>query len=593
MTTPSADWVEPPEWFDPSAALEAKNPIPLLKHAIAEERSWIEQRLHARASIESLIREHLRFTDALIQTCWQRFKWDENLNSWRKTRISLVAVGGYGRGELMPHSDIDLLLLSERDNLQKHAANIQSFTTLLWDIGLEIGHSVRGVKEAFRQAKGDVTIMTSMLDARLLSGSPILLDQLNQMLDRRKSWRITEFFDAKVNEQDERHAKSNHTEYSLEPNIKTSPGGLRDIQTLLWIARLMYKTDDLETLVTRGFFEQQEADQLVEAQRFFWRVRFALHLARGKDENRLLFDHQRLLASLLGYEDKAQLAVEQFMQDYYRCALAVSSINEVSLQAFDEKVLSTHRKKRTTVGDINERFQIIDEKLAVKASNLFEQHPEALLEMFVILGESPTLKGIRSDTIRLAKTHVHLINDSFRQSETATGLFIRLLGVEHHLFSQLRRMNRLGILGAYLPEFERVVGQMQFDLFHIYTVDAHTLQVVRNMRRFRYKDQRQQFPIAAHIHERLPRVELLYVAGFFHDLAKGMGGDHSSMGIGIAKSFCERHRLGLWETNLICWLVEHHLLMSTTAQRKDIFDPDVIERWRGSAIKSDSITFTR
>ena len=196
--------------------------------------------------------------------------------------------------------------------------------------------------------------------------------------------------------------------------------------------------------------------------------------------------------------------------------------------------------------------------------------------MFVILGESPTLKGIRSDTIRLAKTHVHLINDSFRQSETATGLFIRLLGVEHHLFSQLRRMNRLGILGAYLPEFERVVGQMQFDLFHIYTVDAHTLQVVRNMRRFRYKDQRQQFPIAAHIHERLPRVELLYVAGFFHDLAKGMGGDHSTMGIGIAKSFCERHRLGPWETNLICWLVEHHLLMSTTAQRKDIFDPDVV-----------------
>ena len=343
MTTPSADWVEPPEWFDPAAALEAKNPIPLLKQAIAEERRWIEERLHAGASIESLIREHLRFTDALIQTCWQRFKWDENLNSWRKTRISLVAVGGYGRGELMPHSDIDLLL-SERDNLQKHAANIQSFTTLLWDIGLEIGHSVRSVKDAFRQAKSDVTIMTSMLDARVLTGSPLLLDQLNRSLDQRKSWRIADFFDAKVLEQDERHAKSNHTEYSLEPNIKTSPGGLRDIQTLLWIARLMYKTDDLETLVTRGFFEQQEADQLVEAQRFFWRVRFALHLARGKDENRLLFDHQRLLASLLGYEDKAQLAVEQFMQDYYRCALAVSSINEVSLQAFDERVLSTHRK---------------------------------------------------------------------------------------------------------------------------------------------------------------------------------------------------------------------------------------------------------
>ena len=256
MTTPSADWVEPPEWFDPSAALEAKNPIPLLKHAIAEERSWIEQRLHARASIESLIREHLRFTDALIQTCWQRFKWDENLNSWRKTRISLVAVGGYGRGELMPHSDIDLLLLSERDNLQKHAANIQSFTTLLWDIGLEIGHSVRSVKEAFRQAKGDVTIMTSMLDARLLSSSPILLDQLNRLLDRRKSWRITDFFDAKVQEQSERHAKSNHTEYSLEPNIKTSPGGLRDIQTLLWIAKLTYQTDDLKSLVARGFHDR-------------------------------------------------------------------------------------------------------------------------------------------------------------------------------------------------------------------------------------------------------------------------------------------------------------------------------------------------
>lgn len=577
--TPSAVAVDTDDWLDRAAILEAKNPIGLLKSAIVRHKTTIEQALRDGAPIADMLERQCRFTDILINLCWSRFSWDENLSSWRKTRIALVAVGGYGRRELMPHSDIDLLILSERDNLQKHAANIQSFTTLLWDIGLEVGHSVRSLGDAFTQAKNDVTIMTSMLDARMLCGSPILLDRLEKRLERKKCWRVSDFYKAKLEEQNERHAKSNHTEYSLEPNIKTSPGALRDIHTLLWIAKLALKTDDLETLVQRGFFEPREAEELEEARAFFWRIRFALHLTRGRDENRLLFDHQRQLADLLGYEDREQLAVEQFMQDYYRFALSVSSINEVSLQAFEERVLAPQLKRRSNIMEINERFQAIDQKLAAKQPDLFHHHPEALLEMFVILGESATLKGIRSETSRLAKSQAPNINEGFRNSQASTELFIRLLGVEHHLFSQLRRMNRLGILGAYLPEFERVVGQMQFDLFHIYTVDAHTLQVVRNMRRFRYKNQEQQFPIAAHIHQRLPKVELLYIAGFFHDLAKGMGGDHSTKGIEIARNFCERHRLGQWETNLVCWLVEHHLIMSTTAQRKDIFDPDVVREF--------------
>lgn len=553
---------------------ESKNPLPILKAALADFRAHQHTDFDNGVSVTQLIKARAAFIDHILSLCWLRFSWDENLSSLRKSRISLVAVGGYGRGELLPNSDIDLLILIERANAQHHSSNIQSFVALLWDIGLEVGHSVRSVKESLHQAKYDVTIMTALLDARAVCGAPYLLQQLGLKLRSKTGWKTKSFFQAKYAEQQDRHAKSNHTEYSLEPNLKTAPGGLRDIQTILWIAQFHHQTSVLDALVDATFLELEEADKIINARAFLWKVRFVLHDFLGRDENRLFFDNQRKVAHALGYRDGAQLAVEQFMQDYYRFAKSISTINEIILQDFDEQVVQGGR--RTKPVQINERFQANNHYLEVTHPDIFERHPEALLEMFVVLGETPDLKGIRASTIRQAQTSAAQIDDAFRQSDIATTLFLNLLRVEHHLFSQLRRMNRYGILGAYLPEFERVVGQMQFDLFHIYTVDAHTLQVVRNMRRFRYKNQQQEFPIAAHIHHRLPKIELLYIAGFFHDLAKGKGGDHSELGIEIAGAFCARHQLGTWDTNLVCWLVKNHLLMSTTAQRKDIFDPDVV-----------------
>ena len=552
----------------------SKTPLPLLKSALADFRAHQHTAFESGASVTQLITARAAFVDHILRLCWHRFSWDENLSSLRKNRISLVAVGGYGRGELLPNSDIDLLILIERANAQQHSSNIQSFLALLWDIGLEVGHSVRSVKETLQQAKQDVTVMTALLDTRGVCGTPYLLQQLRLKLRTKTGWKTASFFQAKYDEQQDRHAKSNHTEYSLEPNLKTAPGGLRDVQTILWIAQFHHQTSALNALVDAAFLEPEEADKLIDARGFLWKVRFVLHDLLGRDENRLFFDNQRKVAHALGYRDGAQLAVEQFMQDYYRFAKSVSTINEIILQDFDEQVVQVGR--RTQPVQINERFQSNNHYLEVTRPDVFERNPEALLEMFVILGETPELKGIRAGTIRQAQTSAAQIDDVFRGSDIATTLFLDLLRVEHHLFSHLRRMNRYGILGAYLPEFERVVGQMQFDLFHIYTVDAHTLQVVRNMRRFRYKNQQQQFPIAAHIHHRLPKIELLYIAGFFHDLAKGQGGDHSELGIEIASAFCARHQLGTWDTNLVCWLVKNHLLMSTTAQRKDIFDPDVV-----------------
>ena len=352
---------------------ESKTPLPLLKAALADFRAHQHTAFENGASVAELITARAAFIDHILALCWQRFNWDENLSSLRKSRISLVAVGGYGRGELLPNSDIDLLILIERANAQHHSSNIQSFLALLWDIGLEVGHSVRSVKESLHQATHDVTVMTALLDARAICGAQHLLQQLRLKLRPKTGWKTKSFFQAKYAEQQDRHAKSNHTEYSLEPNLKTAPGGLRDIQTILWIAQFHYQTSALSALVDEKFLEVEEADKILDARAFLWRVRFVLHDLLGRDENRLFFDNQRKVALALGYRDDAQLAVEQFMQDYYRFAKSVSTINEIILQDFDEQIVQGGR--RTKPVRINERFQVNNHYLEVTQADIFERKP--------------------------------------------------------------------------------------------------------------------------------------------------------------------------------------------------------------------------
>ena len=553
--------------------------IPLFKSAIQDSREVLREQFEAGEPVLELVQRHSDFMDGILQLAWHRFTWNENAHAWRKSRVALIAVGGYGRRELLPNSDIDVMILLERQNQNTHRANIQSFTTLLWDIGLEVGHSVRSLTDCRTQAAADVTVMTAMLEARQLIGDSELMEKMTKQLNHRRLWPSKVFFEAKRQEQRIRHSKSDHTEYSLEPNLKTSPGGLRDIQTITWIAFRHWGVRQSSDMAEHGILTESEKNDLESAKQHLLEIRFALHLLTGSDENRLLFEHQQKLAQQLDFRDGDQLAVEQFMQGYYRTAQRVNTINDILLQSFDEAILqaSSAFKSRT----INERFIVTNNQLEASSNDLFSKHPSALIEMFVIVGADESIEGFRAATIRQAREQVHLIDDEYRHREENTELFLALLGSNNHLFTQLRRMARWGILGAYLPEFGRVIGQMQFDLFHIYTVDAHTLQVVRNMRRFRYKNNEQQFPVAAHIHPRLPRVELLYIAGLYHDIAKGMGGDHSELGIGIARAFCERHRLPIWDTNLVCWLVKNHLVMSTTAQRKDIQDPEIIHEFAG------------
>ncbi len=554
---------------------ETKYPIPLLKSALESLQAHLDQSFYAGANVSDLINIRANLMDKILAMIWGRFKWQEQNHFWQKSRISLIAVGGYGRGELHPYSDIDLLILLEGNSYSLHKENIQSFLTLLWDIGLDVGHSVRSIKECELQARSEITIVTTLMESRTITGDEELRMKMVKQTGPERIWPAKQFIMAKWTEQRERHEKFEHTEHNLEPNIKSSPGGLRDIQTVMWIARRVSGAISMHDLLEEKSLTLSEYEQLVEGKKFLDRVRYGLHLLSGKADDRLSFEYQRKLADLFGYSDENEmLAVEQFMKYYYRVVLDLRAINQLLLQFYDETVLQAG--KRASIKPLNSRFQIRNNYIEVTHDKVFIETPSAIMEMFLLMGHNAEIEEVSSATIRLITSQLYLINDEFRSNPEVTGLFIEVLKAPLKLFTRLRRMKRFGVLGAYLPEFGRIIGQMQFDLFHIYTVDAHTLQVIRNMRRFRYRNNEQKFPVAAHIIPRLPKIELLYIAGLYHDIAKGRGGDHSQLGVQDVTKFCHLHRLTIWDTNLVRWLVEHHLIMSVTAQRKDISDPEVI-----------------
>jgi len=557
---------------------ETSNYVPVLKNALLSLNDHLNQEFYKGTNVSLLTAERAMTMDKLLSLIWRRFDWEENQDHWRKTRISLVAVGGYGRGELHPFSDIDLLLLLERNNYELHKQNIQNFLTLLWDIGLEVGHSVRSIKECGIQARSDITIVTTLMESRTITGDEELRLKMVKRTGPKKIWPAKQFIIAKWSEQRDRHEKFEHTEYNLEPNIKSSPGGLRDIQTVMWIARRVSAAVSMHDLLEEGSLTNTEYERLEETKEFLGRIRYGLHLLSGRADDRLSFELQQKLAVLFGYADKGDLlAVEQFMKDYYRVVLDLRAINQLLMQHYDETILQAG--KRASIKPLNKRFQIRNKYIEVTHDKVFLETPSALMEIFLLSGDNREIQGVSSATIRLITSQLYLINDEFRSDPEVTRLFIEVLKAPYKLFTRLRRMNRFGVLGAYLPEFGRIVGQMQFDLFHIYTVDAHTLQVIRNMRRFRYRNNEQKFPVAAHIIPRLPKIELLYIAGLYHDVAKGRGGNHSQLGVQDVTKFCHLHRMTVWDTNLVRWLVEHHLVMSVTAQRKDISDPEVIHEF--------------
>ena len=539
------------------------------KSCIAGATEHLHKQFRAGAPASLLIRHRADFIDALLRSLWERQDWGDS-------STALVAVGGYGRGELHPHSDIDiLLLLGDQDDARRE--QLEQFLTLLWDIGLNIGHSVRTVEECGESAAADITVLTNLIEARVVRGPDELLEQVHELTAPENMWSSVEFFNAKLEEQRSRHHKFAETEYNLEPNVKSSPGGLRDLQVIGWIAERHYHVASLEELSTPAFLSAREMDLLTRGRDFMWQVRYALHMLTDREEDRLLFDHQRELAAFWGYEDGDKLAVEQFMQDYYRWALALGQLNELLVQYFDQAILRPDTAHDIRV--INHRFQVRNGYIEARSASLFKDHPPALLEIFLLCANDPDIVGVAAPTVRMVRDNRHLIDDDFRARPENRQTFIDIIGSPYKMTRQLRRMHRYGILGQYLPEFGRIIGQMQHDLFHTYTVDAHTLEVVKNCRRFAYTDFEERFPVSSRVARRLERVELLYMAALFHDIGKGRGGDHSELGAVDAEKFCRDHGLDEWGTEMVTWLVRNHLTMSAVSQRKDISDPDVIQQF--------------
>jgi [protein-PII] uridylyltransferase len=557
-----------------SSALLARLPAQLA--ALDEPLAWrellnqaheeLKRRFFAEEPVEELVHARAALIDAVLRAAWRKHCAAQE--SW-----ALVAVGGYGRGELHPASDIDILLLVPQAPDGGGSAAVERLVAFLWDIGLEVGHSVRTVAECAEESVGNVSVMTTLLESRLLAGSPALLPAMRTALGPERIWPVKQFFEAKVHEQTERHLKANDTAYNLEPNVKTGPGGLRDIQTIAWVAKRHFGADTLDGLVTHGFLTEAELRRLKQAQAFLWKARFGLHTLNGRREDRLLFDHQLRLAKSFGYEDASYtLAVEQFMQRYYRTVMDVSLLNELLLELFREAILSESEPPRP----LNARFQVRNGSLEAVSEEVFARTPSALLEMFVILQQNPEIRGVRASTMRAVAKNLWLIDEEFRQNPRHHRLFLEILRAPVGVTHELRRMNTYGVLGRYIPAFGRVVGRMQYDLFHAYTVDAHTLFVVSNLRRFAIPRYDQELPDASRVMQQLPKSEVAYLAALFHDIAKGRGGDHSELGAVDAEAFCLEQGLSPYDARLVAWLVRNHLELSITSQKQDIGDPQVI-----------------
>ena len=545
------------------------SPVVAARELLKERYNADAEAFRQGADVRALVHSRSGTLDTVLALIWNRYAFAASAD------ISLVAVGGYGRGELHPHSNIDLLILTRSGIEENWQEDLGAFVTLLWDLKLDIGHSVRSIQESMDAAREDVTILTNLLETRTIAGPDNLRDELSHQVYSDAISSDRDYFIAKREEQKQRHAKYGDTEYNLEPNVKGSPGALRDIQTIGWITKRHFGLQNIADLTRFSILTEEEHRILLQGETFLWRLRFGLQLIADRNENRLLFDHQRALAQMLGYKDEGKrLGVELMMQSYYRTVLALAELTDVILQYYDEAILGAGSDD--DILPLNKRFQIRNYYIEAVNNQVFAYAPYAIMEIFVLMAQHPEIKGIRATTIRSLRAHRHLIDDAFRSDLAVTSLFMELLRTPHALDQTLSAMKKYNVLGRYLPEFGQIIGQMQHDLFHIYTVDAHTMRVIRNMVRLDSADARNEYPLASRLIHRLPKLETLYIAGLYHDVAKGRGGDHSELGAIDVESFCERHHLSERDTQLASWLVENHLLMSMTAQRKDISDPDII-----------------
>jgi [protein-PII] uridylyltransferase len=549
-----------PACVDPRAFAAA------VKARLQDGQAQLRAAFEADGNARRLIAGRARLVDATLDEVWQHLAIP--------SEIALAAVGGYGRGELYPGSDVDILILAPDDfcNADAHRRAIEQLIGLLWDVGLEIGQSVRSVAECIAEAARDITVQTTLLEARFLCGRRELFAQFEQAF--RGHLDPPAFFNAKRLEQAERYTRFNDTPYSLEPNCKDGPGGQRDLQIILWAARAAGFGDSWTALSRRGVITAHEARQLARAEDTLRDIRCRLHLLTRRREDRLLFEHQEGLARAAGIEaTKTRRAAEVLMQRYYRNAKLVTQLNTLVLQNLAAAIETAPAAPPIV---IDARFQMMRELLDVRDDTLFEREPRRILEAFLLMEQRSELKGMTARTLRALWAARSRIDAAFRRDPDNRALFLQLFQQKRGLTHELRRMNQYDILGHYLPAFGRIVGQMQHDLFHVYTVDQHILQVIRNLRRFTLPEFAHEYPFCSRLITAFERPWAILVAGLFHDIAKGRGGDHSKLGVADARRFCRDHGITGEDGDLIPFLVEHHLTMSAVAQKQDLADPDVV-----------------
>jgi [protein-PII] uridylyltransferase len=544
-----------------------------LKEQLKTERQEIIAAFQADSRPEKLLAKLRQSVDAALTRAWQAFGLPPS--------AALVAVGGYGRGELFPYSDVDVLILLESAPDAAMQAKLEELVQLFWDIGLEIGHSIRTIDECLSEAAADITVQTSLLEARLVSGNRklflLLQERCNAAMDAQA------FFQAKTLELQQRHAKYEDTPYSLEPNCKESPGGLRDLQVILWVAKAAGLGDSWRKLAQRGLITATEARQLTQKEREFKDIRIRLHIHAKRREDRLVFDVQTPIAETYGFKTTdTRRASEYLMQHYYWAAKAVTQLNTILLQNIEAQLFP----QPVLPHPINQHFNEVNGLIDIAHDDTFTSVPSAMLQVFLLLAQHPELKGMTARTLRALWHARFKIDQSFRKDPANRALFLQIIQAPSGITHALRGMNQTSILGRYLPNFRRIIGQMQHDLFHVYTVDQHILMVVRNVRRFTMTEHAHEYPFCSQLMANFSRHWLLYIAALFHDIAKGRGGDHSKLGMPDARKFCKEHGLSKEDTELVVFLVEHHLTMSQVAQKNDLSDVDVI-RGFASLVKDE------
>lgn len=564
--------------FSPLAFTDEQLELNALKVELDRFYHWSVAQFESNMDIEILVHTRAKFIDELLHRLWQHYQLPPQVSSlFKRNRIALMAVGGYGRGELHPLSDIDILILSDAPLTKLLEERIGELVRLLWDLRLDVGHSVRTLKGCLQEAKADITIMTNLLESRLIAGSQSLVNDLQKCIFADKIWPSAEFYRAKVDEQIQRHKQYHSTSYNLEPDIKNSPGGLRDIQIIQWIALRHFGGISLKEITQFNYLTTEEIKEIKNCRRFLWRMRFALHCVITRYDNRLLFDRQLSIAHLLGYQGDGNQPVEKMMHDYYRVVHNITELNQMLLQLFEESILALNPQNKPY--SIDDYFQIRDKLIDIKDNDLFTNDPTMILQLFHTMLLNPQIIGIYSNTIRQLRSARRKLDGLLCEYPKARDHFLAMIKHPEVIKKALLPMHQYGILATYIPGWKRIVGMMQFDLFHAYTVDEHTIRLLLEIADLSTEQGQKKHPNSSKVYAKLAKPELLIITALYHDIAKGKSGDHSELGAELVKDFCQLHDIDKKDSELISWLVRYHLLMSVTAQSRDLQDPMVIREF--------------